>query len=331
MEREVIATNAQQDAPGASRGPVSPKYKTKREVIHDTVYAREEFGEIDGIPLFSVADHFVEVYSTIARDHVAALMAGNQNPFMQEELSTALEESTRRLVLKHAQPGDMVLDVGVGPGRLLAPMTQFKRYGVDISLDYLRLARDEGIDVAFARIEDLPYKSEIFDVVVTTDVLEHVLDLNYCTSQILRVLKPGGVLIARVPHNDLLEAYLDPTIPYEFVHVRKFDVPSLRLHFEKIFSCTFVEDAPVYPYFKGGPTLRLQSLPHHSFIRDYVGSVGDDHPIAFLKPFLAISQEELMNRLGVVRDSHPDVYKLIAPHLFEPLEVNVVFTKRQSE
>ncbi|MFX8075194.1 class I SAM-dependent methyltransferase, partial [Acinetobacter baumannii] len=79
--------------------------------------------------------------------------------------------------------------------------------GIDISLDYLRRAREAGISVCFSRIEDMPYKDGFFDAIVCTDVLEHVLDLNYCTAQILRVLRPGGVLILRVPHNDLLEVY----------------------------------------------------------------------------------------------------------------------------
>lgn len=330
-ERGESATGVAVSPPGsqgATRGPVSPRYRHRNTDMPDQVFERAPLGHVDGIPLFSVADRFVENYEAIARDHIESLVATGENKFMTDRLMVELEESTRGLVRKYGRPGDMLLDVGVGLGRLLAPLEGFHRFGMDITMDYLKRARDEGINVAYARIEDMPYRSELFDVIVTTDVLEHVLDLNYCTDQILRVLKTGGVLIVRVPHNDLLEAYVDTPGPYELVHLRKFDVPSLRLHFEKIFNCTFVEALPVSPYFKGTPTLRLRSLPHTSYARELIGGIPDEHPAAFLKPFLGIDHDVLVNQFAELQKTAPDFYGLLAPELLEPLEINVVFIKR---
>ena len=55
----------------------------------------------------------------------------------------------------------------------------------------------------------MPYEDGFFDAIVACDVLEHVIDLNECCRQILRVLKPGGVLIVRVPFKEDLSPYLE--------------------------------------------------------------------------------------------------------------------------
>lgn len=46
----------------------------------------------------------------------------------------------------------------------------------------------------------LPFEDETFDRVVVVDMLEHVPDDQRFTSEIFRVLRPGGVLILNVPH-----------------------------------------------------------------------------------------------------------------------------------
>jgi len=47
--------------------------------------------------------------------------------------------------------------------------------------------------------EDLPFKDNSFDVVLSLSVLEHVKDPFKCAGEIARVLKPGGLLICCVP------------------------------------------------------------------------------------------------------------------------------------
>jgi 2-polyprenyl-3-methyl-5-hydroxy-6-metoxy-1,4-benzoquinol methylase len=73
-----------------------------------------------------------------------------------------------------------------------------------------------------SRIEDMPYKKGHFDVVVTTDVLEHVFDLNLAVSKILSVVKNDGVIVVRVSYKENLEGYLHPNFPYDLVHLRSF-------------------------------------------------------------------------------------------------------------
>jgi SAM-dependent methyltransferase len=208
------------------------------------IYARAPIGMHGAIPIFSGPDGYTENYAAISSDHLAELDRTASNPWIPEELWRESEATTVALIQRHSRPGDTILDVGVGLGRLLGYVPEWRRYGMDISLGYLERAAAQGIEVCFARIEDMPYHPASFDVVVCTDVLEHVLDLHLCCSRILSVLKPGGTLIVRVPNRQDLTEYLDPAYPYEFVHLRSFDEPSLRLLFGKIFRCAVLEAAP---------------------------------------------------------------------------------------
>lgn len=47
--------------------------------------------------------------------------------------------------------------------------------------------------------EKLPFKSDVFDAVFSLNVLEHVKNPFECANEIIRVLKPGGILYIVVP------------------------------------------------------------------------------------------------------------------------------------
>lgn len=186
------------------------------------------------VPVYSDRDAYIANYEKISEDHVAHMDKTGLNPFMAEELWQASEQITERLVRKHGVPGARVLDVGCGLGRLLSRFPEFERYGMDISPSYLRHAQREGITLCLARIEDMPYIDNYFDLVICTDVLEHVFDLYGACTQLLRVTRPGGILVVRTPYREDLSSYLSPNLPYDYVHVRNFDEDGLRLMFEKI-------------------------------------------------------------------------------------------------
>jgi 2-polyprenyl-3-methyl-5-hydroxy-6-metoxy-1,4-benzoquinol methylase len=196
----------------------------------------------DGIPIFSQTDFYVENYDRISSDHLKHFEATGLNPFMKEDSWKEIEKSTEELVNKYVtEPGVKILDVGVGMGRLLERFPRLNRFGMDISRGYLKHAKTLGIEVCMSRIEEIPYKEGYFDIVVTTDVLEHVLDLNLAVSKILSVVKEGGVIVVRVPYKENLEHYLNPDYPYNLVHLRNFDENTLRILFEKIFNAQVLE------------------------------------------------------------------------------------------
>jgi 2-polyprenyl-3-methyl-5-hydroxy-6-metoxy-1,4-benzoquinol methylase len=169
----------------------------------NTVYCKEPLGEYQGVPFFSIVDDYISNYEKIAHDHVTKATEKRSNPFTEESLLIELEESTVLLVKKYISAGDSILDVGVGLGRLLSRFDNVSKYGMDISWNYLLAAKNHGINVCFSLIEDIPYKEEYFDIIICTDVLEHVIDLNLAILNILKVLKPDGYLIIRVPYGKI--------------------------------------------------------------------------------------------------------------------------------
>lgn len=222
----------------------------------------------DEIPVFSSSDRYIKNYEKISKDHLKALENTGHNPFMKEEHWIEVEDSTVELVnkyTKHFKKDFKILDVGVGLGRLLERINTQEKYGLDISLDYLKQAKIKGIEVCLAKIEDMPYKEDLFDCVVCTDVLEHVIDLNESVSKIMKVLKEDGVLIIRVPYKEDLSHYLSDECPYELVHLRNFDEYNLKLLFQKIFKCNMLQYS-LSGYYSG----RLKILNDYKHIKHLI-------------------------------------------------------------
>jgi methionine biosynthesis protein MetW len=102
------------------------------------------------------------------------------------------------------RPPDATLDVGCGDGRQsgLWLREHAARYvGVDISARAVEAARLLGLDAHV--IEDasvLPFEDEAYDVVVCIEVFEHLFEPQRAAREILRVLRPGGHLVAQVPN-----------------------------------------------------------------------------------------------------------------------------------
>lgn len=236
---------------------------------NENIYTREPIGFHGTIPLFSHSDDYTENYEKISGDHLQSLRTTGRNPFIDERLWIETEASTTELVRKYSREGDRIVDVGVGLGRVLSEFPHLRRYGVDISLGYLQEAQAKGIETAYALVGDLPYADAAFDLVLCTDVLEHVFDLYGSCANLLRIVRPGGVLIVRVPYREDLTEYLNS--PYKFVHLRNFDEPSLRLLFGTIFGVEVIEVT------KAGhvpsPTRRIRPLLPHWVVFKFLALV----------------------------------------------------------
>ncbi len=295
----------------------------------DDVYARNPIRVESDIPIFSEDDSYVVNYKKIGADHVAAIKSGIENPFMNPALWRESEDSTRQLIRRHSREEDRILDVGVGLGRLLAPLETHRRHGVDISLDYLRFARAAGIDAVFARIEDLPYRSDVFDIVCCSDVLEHVFDLYGCTKEMLRVLRPNGLLVARVPYREPLMSYLADDAPYEFVHLRNFDLESLKLHFSKIFGCQWIEHSLTTHKFFDPDSLAIQLPIANGSISKRLkkSAFGMGNPYKELARIMPAHQADLIAALRNLEKRDPAAYSDIIGDFMIPLEINIVIRK----
>ena len=96
-----------------------------------------------------------------------------------------------------------VLETGCGIGMYTSQIR--RRYtetvdGFDIELERVAEARAETPHAIVAAAENLPYPSNWFDTILSTDVLEHVQDDRVAAAEIVRVLKPGGRAVIFVPN-----------------------------------------------------------------------------------------------------------------------------------
>jgi SAM-dependent methyltransferase len=96
-----------------------------------------------------------------------------------------------------------ILDVGCGPGHTLAEAKRrgWEGVGVDLVSDAVEQAVSQfGLDVRLTLLEDSGLPERSFDVVATTQVLEHQQDGTAFLTSIARWVKPGGHLFVEVPN-----------------------------------------------------------------------------------------------------------------------------------
>jgi ubiquinone/menaquinone biosynthesis C-methylase UbiE len=93
----------------------------------------------------------------------------------------------------------------------------------------------------------LPFKDGTVDEVYASHILEHMPDLNRTMREIRRVLRRGGILVARVPYG-LRSLY----IPF---HVHAFDFTSFT-----VFACGDHPSLEVESLFR----IRSQSITHYA-------------------------------------------------------------------
>ena len=94
---------------------------------------------------------------------------------------------------------ERVLEVGCGWGELarwIAADVHAAVVAIDLSPHMVELARSNGVEAEVADVQELPFADRSFDVVVAAWMLYHVPDRDQAVSEIARVLRPGGRLVA---------------------------------------------------------------------------------------------------------------------------------------
>jgi SAM-dependent methyltransferase len=96
----------------------------------------------------------------------------------------------------------VILDAGCGTGNNLQHLARYGRaLGVDLSLEALAFCRSRGVAAARGDLSALPFPDGRFDCVTSLDVIYHrwVKDDAAAVREMARVLRPGGLMLVRVP------------------------------------------------------------------------------------------------------------------------------------
>jgi ubiquinone/menaquinone biosynthesis C-methylase UbiE len=124
----------------------------------------------------------------------------------QHGLRTA--EEAAGFLLPELRPGMRLLDVGCGPGSITRGLAERlapgEVVGLDLSPDALAVAREDAAarGLAYLRYElgsvyELPFADASFDAVFAHQVLQHLREPRAALVEMLRVLKPGGLVAVR--------------------------------------------------------------------------------------------------------------------------------------
>jgi len=194
-----------------------------------------------------------------------------------------------------------ILDVGAGEGYLSRKLRDLA-YEVD-ACDFLA-EEFRCSEVPFKKAnlsEGLPYPDNTFDCTVSIEVIEHVENHFTFVAEMVRVTKPGGLLIITTPnvlsltsrwhfflygYTDCAPVPLDPDCrDYFMQHINPISLPELLFHLER-FGADLV-------------TLTTNRLRRSSFV-----------PMLLLYPLLAISL-----RLKLLRKKYKDVSVLHRRHI----------------
>ena len=112
----------------------------------------------------------------------------------------------RRFLLGEVRAGDRALDLGCGEGPFTAELAGAgaRAIGVEVAPAALHRARQRHPGLDFRRVPidgPLPFEDQSFDLVWSSEVIEHVADTARWLSEVRRVLAPGARLLLTTPNH----------------------------------------------------------------------------------------------------------------------------------
>jgi len=127
-------------------------------------------------------EEFADVYRRIAD---VSELQGETN--LNARCTEAIQRSLR---------GRTVLDVGCGRGYLVGKIAEtHETTGCDIVVNKEVRTRYPTVTFAEATVEDLPFRDDAFDTVVSTHTLEHVQDLPRAVAELRRVARRRLIIV----------------------------------------------------------------------------------------------------------------------------------------
>ena len=165
--------------------------------------------------------------------------------------------------LEHAWNPPRLLEVGSALGTFLKVSSDSNIHvtGVDVSEHACDYARERyGVSVICGVVEELNLPAESYDVVAFSDVLSHVRSPRKFFNEISRILRPNGLMFARVGDKGGI---------WKLYRRGKWSAPEHLYHFTRSMVYRYMEDAGIekvktYPAFDSAfPSFRNLLSPRY--------------------------------------------------------------------
>ena len=123
----------------------------------------------------------------------------------------------RQEILEYLNSSTVLLDLGAGAG--LLPQMDFREHvALACGMDIEPCVLDNPFlyEAHVGNVAQLSWAENTFDVVVSNNVLEHLLQPATVFSEVYRVLKPGGIFLIKTPNCLHYVALLARCTPHRF-------------------------------------------------------------------------------------------------------------------
>lgn len=116
-----------------------------------------------------------------------------------------------------------LIDVGCGEKPYLNIYSPFVEKSVGVDVNYT-LHKENKADVFFDG-KKIPFEDNSFDIVICTEVLEHVQEPKEFVAELKRVVKPNGYIVLTVPFSQGLHE-----VPYDYYRYTQFSLEYMALN-----------------------------------------------------------------------------------------------------
>ena len=139
-------------------------------------------------------------------------------------------------LVKYVKKDAFILDIGCAFGGLLKELKDrgfIHLDGLEPSDKNVKYAKDTfKLDVYQGGLGVHSCLNRMYDVVILSEGLEHLVELHKCAEELKAYLKPGGMLFIAVPDVDEFKKYADLYQEFSVEHINYFSIGAL----EKLFS-----------------------------------------------------------------------------------------------
>ena len=162
-----------------------------------------------------------------------------EDPEAYSDPTTPQRQRLLGRVLPRLAKGGLILDVGCGRGEFCDFFVKqgFRAEGTDLSHAAVKYAQEHYPSAVFhaALAEDmLPARAGAFDMVFSSEVIEHLFDVGTYLMAINHLMKDGGTLVLTTPYHGLAKNLTIDLLNYAGhydpmgQHIRFFDTKSMR-------------------------------------------------------------------------------------------------------